>query len=391
NLNEFDISYSLGEPHKTGGNIEIDLLPHQSKIIELPIKELDFITNESLTGIISIRLKEDTKWAKKGHEVAWEQLTYPDFPPLGKYDKNSKISIEETQDAIILTGKKFEYEFNKNTGKLSRMLVNGKTIVLNSPMFNVWRAPIANDTDPWNNGKHRTQEKIDGLGRSRDNHWRTMGIDHLQYQVDNIEVFDQSDYYVEVKVSETAYTSTKEGGFKNQYEYHINAKGELSLFIKTMAQGKMPQWLPRIGLQFQLPQEFQHVEWYGRGPQENYPDRKTGYKIGNYTSTVDEMYVPYLIPQDYGNRSDVSFVKLTNEEGIGLIIQGFDFNFSAHNFTTDNLERAMYPFQLKKSDKVYLNIDHKVNGLGDTSLSTLREHRVLPGTYEFSYTIKPVR
>ena len=391
NLNEFDISYSLGEPHKTGGNIEIDLLPHQSKIIELPIKELDFITNESLTGIISIRLKEDTKWAKKGHEVAWEQLTYPDFPPLGKYDKNSKISIEETQDAIILTGKKFEYEFNKNTRKLSRMSVNGKTIVLNSPMFNVWRAPIANDTDPWNNGKHRTQEKIDGLGRSRDNHWRTMGIDHLQYQVDNIEVFDQSDYYVEVKVSETAYTSTKEGGFKNQYEYHINAKGELSLFIKTMAQGKMPQWLPRIGLQFQLPQEFQHVEWYGRGPQENYPDRKTGYKIGNYTSTVDEMYVPYLIPQDYGNRSDVSFVKLTNEEGIGLIIQGFDFNFSAHNFTTDNLERAMYPFQLKKSDKVYLNIDHKVNGLGDTSLSTLREHRVLPGTYEFSYTIKPVR
>jgi beta-galactosidase len=209
--------------------------------------------------------------------------------------------------------------------------------------------------------------------------------------MDDFEYFRPDESSLIVKVIETAYTSTKEGGFKNYFTYQIHANGEIEMHIKTMPQGKMPQWLPKVGLQFQLPREFQQVEWFGRGPQENYPDRKTGYKIGIYRSSVDEMYVPYLIPQDYGNRSDVSYVKVMNEEGIGLEIHGTNFNFSVHNYSTDHLERSMYPFQLQKSDKVFLNIDHKVNGLGDTSLSTLTEYRVYPANYEYSYTIRPVK
>jgi beta-galactosidase len=249
---------------------------------------------------------------------------------------------------------------------------------------------LANDIDPWSNWQHRTQEKIDGLGRSRDNHWRTMGIDQLTYQVDDFKFTLIGETSIEIKINETARTATKEGGFCNQYVYDINAKGEIQMQVKSIVQGKMPEWLPRLGMQFQLPVEFQHVSWHGRGPQENYPDRKTGYKVGMYQSTVDEMYVPYLIPQDYGNRSDVNYVKMTNEAGVGLMIEGDTFNFSAQNYATDNLDRAMYPFQLKKSDCVFLNIDQEVNGLGDTSLSTLREHRLLPGNYEFRFVIKPL-
>lgn len=394
NLNELEVSYSIGEANaKLNKTIQIDLAPHQSKVVALPMEGIDLKANRDLWLQISFNTTSLSAWAEKGHEVAWEQFQIKEkqIEVQQKLADGLALEVEETQDAINIKGGAFEYSMDKNSGQLNKMSYEGTDLLQCGPRFMVWRAPLANDIDRWSNGRHRTQERTDGLGRSRDNHWRTFGIDQLQYQVDDFEYFQPDETSVVIKVIETAYTSTKEGGFRNYYTYHISGNGEIEMHIKTMPQGKMPQWLPKIGLQFQLPKEFQAVAWYGRGPQENYPDRKTGYKIGNYQSTVDDMYVPYLIPQDYGNRSDVSWVKVTNDKGTGLLISGELFNFSAHPYSTDHLERAMYPFQLKKDDHVFLNIDHKVNGLGDTSLSTLTEYRVLPATYEFSYTIRPLK
>lgn len=393
-LNELELKYSIGEANGIlDKTMQIDLAPHQSKIIDIPLDGIDLNKDQNLWLNISFMTKESSKPIEKDHELAWEQFQIKEQqinlqPELAIYQT---INVEELKDIITVKGDQFEYTFSKENGRLSQMKYQGQDLLKNGPKFNVWRAPIANDIDPWSNWQHKTQEKIDGMGRSRDNHWRTMGIDELQYQVDGIEYYQPDEANVIIKVTETAYTATREGGFSNSYTYHINSKGVLDITLHTMAQGQLSQWLPRVGLQFQMPQEFQNVSWFGRGPQENYPDRKTGYKFGNYSSTIDEMYVPYLIPQDYGNRSDVSMVKMTNSNGVGLMIEGDNFNFSAHNYSTDHLDRALYPFQLEKADKVYLNIDYKVNGLGDTSLSTLREYRALPGNYEFSYTIKPVK
>jgi beta-galactosidase len=398
NLNELDIKYSIGEANAAvDKTLIIDLKPHQSKIIHIPMKGVDLTKNQSLWLNISVSAKDASLGLPNGHEIAWEQLKIMDKNPSSEWKdypqpNASKLHVEETQDAFIVKGTEFEYSFSKLTGQLNQMKSKGNVILQNGPLFNVWRAPLANDIDPWSNWQHRTQEKIDGLGRSRDNHWRTLGLDQLQYQVDGMEVVQPDEFTAVIRVEQIALTSYKEGGFSNNYTYRIIASGEINIEASSVARGRMPQWLPRIGLQFQLPQEMQHVEWFGRGPQENYPDRKSGYRMGNYKSAVDDVYVPYLIPQDYGNRCDVSYVELTDEHGIGLRIEAYDerFNFSAHNYSTDNLDRAMYPFQLKKADRVYLNIDHKVNGVGDTSLSTLTEHRLLPGNYEFSITIKPV-
>ena len=393
-LNELDVQYSIGKANADLTNsLQIDLAPHQSKIIEIPLDGIDLNKDQDLWLNMTFKTKVQTELLRKGHEVAWEQFQIKKQvinvkPELAIY---RRISIEETQDALNIKGDQFEYAIDKHSGRINQMKFEGAELLENGPLFNVWRAPLANDIDPWSNWQHRTQEKTEGLGRSRDNHWRTMGIDQLIYQVDDFEYTLFGETGVEIKIRETARTSTKEGGFSNQYIYDINANGEINMHVKSMALGKMPEWLPRLGMQFKLPTEFQNVSWYGRGPQENYPDRKTGYKVGTYQSTVDEMYVPYLIPQDYGNRSDVSYVKMTNDSGIGLMIEGDDFNFSAQNYNTDNLDRAMYPFQLKKADYVFLNIDPEVNGLGDTSLSTLREHLLLPGNYEFGIVIKPLK
>ena len=79
-------------------------------------------------------------------------------------------------------------------------------------------------------------------------------------------------------------------------------------------------YFQKVGIQLQLSNEFQNLTWYGRGPFETYPDRKTGARIGIYKGTVDEQYVPYVFPQEHGNKTDVRWASLTDSEGVGLAV-----------------------------------------------------------------------
>jgi beta-galactosidase len=135
-----------------------------------------------------------------------------------------------------------------------------------------------------------------------------------------------------------------------------------------------------------------NIEWYGRGPQENYPDRKSGYKTGIYKSTVEGMYEPYLIPQDYGLRTDNRWVRLTDKDGIGLEFSGDKlFNFNVHPYSTENLTKALYPFQLQQFDGITFNFDYATSGVGCTAVSVFNEYQVMPQRYDFTIYIRPVR
>ena len=158
----------------------------------------------------------------------------------------------------------------------------------------------------------------------------------------------------------------------------------------------MPAMLPKTGLKISLPAGFDRVEWYGRGPFETYPDRKTGAKTGIWQSTVDEEYVPYLIPQDHGNKTDVRWLSIRNGNGYGIRIEaGKDepagwLNFSLHRHDTDNLTRAVYPFQLLKSGNLTLNVDYEVTGVGETARRQLAQYRVLPTIKEYTLKFRPL-
>ena len=143
----------------------------------------------------------------------------------------------------------------------------------------------------------------------------------------------------------------------------------------------MPALLPRIGLTMTLCDPLQQVKWYGRGPEENYPDRKTGYAIGIYERTVDDMFEPYLIPQDCGLRCDNRWLAMSNKSGQGLrFAMDEPFNFNAYHYSTDNLTKAVFTYQLQKQDGITLNLDYNTTGVGCTACY------VLPG-----YQVKPTR
>jgi len=161
---------------------------------------------------------------------------------------------------------------------------------------------------------------------------------------------------------------------------------------KIVPSSRLPP-LPRIGLQFRIPGEYNMFTWYGRGPHENYCDRKEGAAVGVYSGTVDDQYVPYIMPQENGNKTDVRWVSLTNGEGIGLLAIGMPLmEVSAHYFTTEDLTKAKHTFELKRRDYITLNLDYRQSGLGGASCGpdTLPKYQIKPEPVRFKVRIRPV-
>lgn len=268
------------------------------------------------------------------------------------------------------------------------------------PDFNVWRAPIANDIDPWGNYMFSPNNRTEGYGRSIDNQLRTLGMQNLQPEVEDIELVQIKNDKLIIKLKVFSNSSLPAnrrlgwGGFASAFErietWTINLDGKIELEQEIIPHGTMPDMLQKIGLQFELPKAFHQVEYYGRGPFENYPDRKTGAKIGLYHSTADSMYVPYIIPQEYGNRCDVRWLKVQNDTGNGLLIEAeTPLNFSLHKYSTDNLSRAMYTYQLQDAPNTILNVDYEVSGVGGTAIRQLQKYRVKPGVRKYKIAITP--
>jgi beta-galactosidase len=257
------------------------------------------------------------------------------------------------------------------------------------PLFNIWRAPLANDIDPWGSYTYSKENRTEGLGRSLDNTIRTLGMKDLTAQL--IEINRKvEDLKIVISIHKFYNSSNLRGAFECFEEFTILPDGTIDVHCKYIPHRKVPEVLPRIGWQFLLPKTFSELSWYGRGPFETYPDRKTGAKIGIYESDVNKEYIPYIIPQDYGNHADVRWMNVHNGAGRGLkISSSILYNFSFQKYSTENLSRAMYTYQLKEASFNTLNIDCKVSGVGGTAIRQLERYRVKAEEGEFAFSIKP--
>ena len=135
---------------------------------------------------------------------------------------------------------------------------------------------------------------------------------------------------------------------------------------------------------------LQNVVYFGRGPMENYPDRKTGSFIGLYESTVDEFFVPYGKPQDCGNRCDVKYAELTDDRGNGFVLTSEEgLFFKALNYTANEMWEEKYSAFLTEADFVVVNLDHQVRGIGNNSCGPLPEkpYLIKDKSERFEFTI----
>jgi beta-galactosidase len=180
--------------------------------------------------------------------------------------------------------------------------------------------------------------------------------------------------------------------FECKYTYTIYGSGDVVIEIHVVPGEGLPP-LPRLGLQMCLPGRYDNLIWYGRGPHESYVDRKQGAPVGVYSGTVDEQYVPYIVPQENGNKTDVRWAALTNDEGFGLLAVGMPLmEVSAHHFTTEDLTQATHTYELQRRDDVTLNLDYAQSGLGNASCGpgVLPQYLFERHEVRFSLRLRPI-
>lgn len=373
------------------GSLQVSVAPLSKARVILPFMPFTKEDGKEYFLLISFRQKADKPWAAKGFELAWDQLPLKTEPAVAISTVNLPApEIAETSDLIKVQGNNFAYSFSKLTGSLTSIVFDGTELLKEGLNLNVWRAPLANDIDNWTiwqSGLARTP----GMGAGQSNAWFAHGLDQLTTKADRFSWTKHSEEIVVTIESHTA-NADLSTAFENRFVYTIAGSGKMTLDHTVTPCGKMPEWLPRVGVQLVLNQSFDQVKWYGRGPFETYPDRKTGAKIGTYSGSVSEQYVPYLIPQENGNKTDVRWTSLQNAQGLGVRISASEpFNFSALNVQSDNLSRAWYPFQLKPFDGITLNLDYALSGVGCTAISTLNKYRVTPSERKFQLVFEPFR
>ena len=182
------------------------------------------------------------------------------------------------------------------------------------------------------------------------------------------------------------------GEFTHIVDWQIRPDGTILSHNHFKASGDLPP-LPRIGVVMGIASEFDQLSWFGRGPHENYRDRKSSAAIGWWKSTVAGQYVPYPRPQETGNKEAVRWLTLAGADGFGLAITSGQepFAFSALHYTAGDLEEARHPSELSPRDAVVLSLDAAHSGLGNSSCGpgVLERYAVLPGEHKLSYAIHP--
>lgn len=377
------------------GQLPLDVAPLSRQVITLPYQRPAIKAGCEYRLMLVSRLSADQLWAPKGHVVAWDQLELP-WRQLAEVSDRAvgQAHLERSDEAITVTGEGFAYTFTPD-GQLCSIQQQGEERLKSPLQLNVWRAPLAVEVDGWSQGNITYNNRKEWNGSQIANEYYSNHLEQTTHLPISCEAFE-ADGQVFVNVrnfvqfgqvqngSLDAYIfGAKYIGYSEVYTYRINGDGTLNLHHTLEPEGAMPALLPRIGLTMTLTDDMQQVKWYGRGPEENYPDRKTGYAIGVYQNTVDAMFEPYLIPQDCGLRCDNRWLQMGNDAGHGLRFSMSEpFNFNAYHYSTEHLTRAVYTYQLQPQDGITLNLDYNTTGVGCTACYVLPGYQVKATKYE---------
>lgn len=373
-----------GQAVQQGDLPALNLSPQQSQQINLALSQPELPPGAECFLTVRFVLAANTLWAEKGHEVAWEQFKLPvaALPPLKLIpEQMPPLTLTQSDDQASVSGPDFELLFDRAAGRISTFTYRGQPLLVEGPRLNLWRA--ATDNDGFKLWPDRQEKML--------YEWLQAGLDKLIFQPERVTVEQPQAQVVRL----TAWLIGQAPGCTDEVTHQqtitIYGSGDVVIENTVDANLKLTS-LPRVGLTMQLPGGFENFTWFGRGPHENYIDRNTGAVVGLYHSTVDEQYVPYVMPQENGNKTDVRWVTLTNKTGIGLLAAGAtSLEVSVSHYTAADLYQARHTNELTRQDEVSLNLDYRQCGLGGASCGpgTLPQYLVQPGTYHFTIRLRP--
>lgn len=355
---------SIDGKQKDQGEITLpEVAPGENETIPLPVsiagKKASAKATSDLRLTISFILKRDALWAKAGHEVAWEQFCIQEGALLSsKLENRGRLKVRADEEHLSISGSGFSIQWEKNvTGSLTSLTYHGKEMLAHpadfplQPVTQAFRAPTDND-------------KSFGNWLAKD--WSLHQMDNPRISLDSFKHEVREDGAVIVRVQTR--NRYKEGAIVTTSLYTILSDGTIDLKTTFQPQGILPE-LPRLGIAFCLSSNYNTFIWQGRGPQDNYPDRKTSAAVGLWKGSVADQYVHYPRPQDSGNKEEVRRLMLTNRHGKGIRVDAVEdvFSASALHYTAQDLYKETHDCNLKPRPEVILSLDAAVLGLGNSS------------------------
>jgi beta-galactosidase len=337
-----------GQPFEKGSTVMGAVPPRQAGSLCIPLGLQIADKNAEYHLMLKWKLGADTSWAAKGHIIAWQQLTLNQHKTWGVRAVNSSgtPAIEDNPDsaAIRVTANGTTYEFSRNNGHLTGITHNAKTL-LSAPMhLEFWRAPVNNDR---------------GMGADRKLAvWKTAGL-NTTVKNSRVEKLPQA-----VKV--TMDLAVPAGSSEATLTYTVLNSGQLDTAVSFRPDKAMPM-LMRVGMSCRIPGQYDTWQWYGRGPHENYWDRKESAWIGVHEGKVEDLFFRYVEVEEGGNRTDIRWATFTGHDDEGLHIEALGeslLEISAYPWTIEQLETARHPHELPAPGDLTVNIDLHQMGIG---------------------------
>lgn len=362
-----------GDVISTGLFVPGSVEPGQEKEINIPYHLIPKQGSEYFLRI-SFDLSTDKMWAKKGFEVAAQQFELPSAAPVVTNNiVDGRLNLDDAKGAITVKGTGFEFEFDKNKGTFSKIIKNGENLIRDNggPMLHLWRAPHQKD-DMW---------------AYRD--WQKNGLKDINWTTDDVKSISLSPGVVEIKVK---LTGTGKNNFIVHHEvvYTINAGGDIKS-VNTVDFSDPKLILARIGVRMFLSKDLDQFEYFGRGPMENYADRKSGFDVGHYSSSVTKQLTPYEKPMECGNHEDVRWANITSQKREGITIKQDTelLQIAALPYSDEEMEHVEYKIDLPQSKGTVLCISHKTLGVGSNGCGPrpLEPYLVYAKPTTFSYQI----
>lgn len=379
NLNDFDVKWTLTEDGKEIGSGKLsaedtNIAGRESGSIKVPYRAS--MPEEKKAGAeyylnLSVQLKEDTEWAKAGHEVAYEQFQIPAEVTKVEPTVNTNVTVDESaEDVIKVSGTDFSFEVEKATGTLKNYVYKGETLLTSGPVPNYWRGILNND-----NGNY-------------DGNWKNVNKNVTASDI-AVGTNDAGQKTIRVTLA-----SASQANLKQTMVYKVDGSGAVTVDATVDATGTSLGRYIRIGTVMELPEGYENVEWYGNGPVEAMWDREDFATVGRYSNTVSGMFYPYLDTQDTGTVTGVKWISVTNPSAkSAMAIAATDtVEASALHFTVDDLDQAQHPYELTKLDSTILTVNYRSQGTGNKSCGadTLSAY-LLPNNkaYTYEYTMVP--
>ena len=395
NLDQFELLAMVKSDGKVQKTITIPAIsadPHSSKVIDIDLSGIELIDNTEYFLEMKALTTVKKALVPKGHAVAEEQFRLPWFKASeGGIATEESLKLTETENGWNIVGEHFKMSINRIEGTIDEYQYNGRHLIKKGygPRPDFWRAPIDNDFG-------------NGMPRNHIN-WKKATLAPKLVDCTAVKI---SDSQAEVKVT----WKLEEVNTHFHTTYAILGNGIVEIANHLEASPTEKTDIPRVGMNFALPGNFQHLTYFGRGPWENYSDRNVSSFVGLYEGNASEQYVPYVRPQENGSKTEVRWAALTDSDGNGLLTIGKTprqgFTMTAMPYLTEDFDARVgtdygpiekeqkHYTDVAKRDLVRMNVDFGQRGVGGVDSwysKPLEKYRLKPDvSYEWKFILVPL-